>query len=195
MKIAFFDFDGTITKKDSLIDFIRFAVGDKRFLIGLVVLSPMFAQYILKLISNSNAKEKMISYFFKGFKIDEFEQVAKEYSLNQINNIVRLEALEKLKWHQEQGDKIVVVSASIECWLKPWCDKNNFELIATKLETNGGFLTGKFFTKNCHGIEKVHRIKKQYELEHFDYIYAYGDTEGDKAMLTLANETFYKPFR
>ena len=195
IKIAFFDFDGTITTDDSLIKFIRFVVGDTKFIIGTIVLSPTLTAYKLKLIPNYKAKHYMLSYFFKGMSEEKFMQVANEYSLNHIDTILRPKAMEKIAWHKEQGHKIVIVSASIECWLKPWCDKNNLDLIATKLQIKDGIVTGKFLTKNCYGIEKVNRIQEQFNLNDYNYIYAYGDSSGDKELLELANESFYKPFR
>ncbi|WP_148571065.1 HAD-IB family hydrolase [Aliarcobacter cryaerophilus] len=194
-KIAFFDFDGTITTDDSLLKFIRFVVGDRRFLLGLVVLSPMLVLYKLKLIPNYKAKQYMLSWFFKGMSEDAFFKVANEYSLVHIDKILRLKAIEKINWHKNQGHKVVVVSASIDCWLRPWCEKNGLELIATKLEIKDDIVTGKLLSKNCYGVEKVNRIKELYDLENFDYIYAYGDSSGDKQMLELAHEKFYKPFR
>ena len=194
-KIAFFDFDGTITTDDSLLKFIRFVVGDRRFLLGLVVLSPMLVLYKLKLIPNYKAKQYMLSWFFKGMSKDAFLKVANEYSLVHIDKILRPKAIEKINWHKNQGHKVVVVSASIECWLRPWCEKNNLELIATKLEIKDDIVTGKLLSKNCYGVEKVNRIKELYDLENFDYIYAYGDSSGDKQMLEISHEKFYKPFR
>lgn len=194
MKIAFFDFDGTITTKDSLPDFIKFAIGKPKYYLGLCLLSPILLAYVLKLLPNHIAKEKMISYYFKGWSEKNFQTVADEYAAHQIEKIVRPKALEKLRWHQEQGHKVVIVSASMKSWLKQWCDAHNVELISTQLEIKQGKLTGRFATKNCHGKEKVNRIKEQYPLQDYSYIYAYGDSSGDKDMLKLANEAFYKPF-
>ena len=194
MKIAFFDFYGTITTQDSLPDFIKFAIGKPKYYLGLCLLSPILLAYVLKLLPNHIAKEKMISYFFKGWPEKNFQTVADEYAALQIDKIVRPKALEKLRWHQEQGHKVVIVSASMKSWLKKWCDTQNVELISTQLEIKQGKLTGKFATKNCHGKEKVNRIKEQYSLQDYSYIYAYGDSSGDKDMLKLANEAFYKPF-
>ena len=195
MKLAIFDFDGTITTDDSLLKFIRFVVGDRRFLLGLVVLSPMLVLYKLKLIPNYKAKQYMLSWFFKGMSKDAFLKVANEYSLVHIDKILRPKAIEKINWHKNQGHKVVVVSASIECWLRPWCEKNGLELIATKLEIKDDIVTGKLLSKNCYGVEKVNRIKEIYNLKDFEYIYSYGDSSGDKQMLELAHEKFYKPFR
>ncbi len=195
MQIAFFDFDGTITTDDSLIRFIRFVVGDIKFVTGMAILSPMLTAYKLKLIPNYKAKQYMFSYFFKGMTEKKFIQVANEYSLKHIATILRPKAMEKIAWHIEQGHKVVVVSASIECWLKPWCNKNGLELIATKLEIKDGTITGNLLTKNCYGIEKANRVKERYCLDDFDYSYAYGDSRGDRELLELANESHYKPFR
>lgn len=192
--IAFFDFDGTITTDDSLLKFIRFVVGNRRFIVGLISLFPMLVLYKLKFIANYKAKQYLLTWYFKDMREDDFLKVANEYSLNHIDKILRLKAIERLNWHKKQQHKIVIVSASIDCWLRPWCEKNDLELIATKLEIKDGFVTGNLLTKNCFGQEKVNRIKEIYDLKDFDYIYAYGDSSGDKEMLSIANEKYYKFF-
>ncbi len=58
-----------------------------------------------------------------------------------------------------------------------------------------GIVTGKFSTKNCYGIEKANRVQEVYNFDDYDHIYAYGDSRGDKELLELADESFYKPFR
>ena len=192
--LALFDFDGTITKDDSLLKFLRFAVGDVKFIIGLFFLSPILVLYKLKLIPNYKAKQRMLSWFLKGYSEDEFRKIANEYSLNYIDKIVRPKAMQKIAWHKEQGHKIVVVSASMECWLKPWCDKNELELIATKLEIKNGIVTGRFKTKNCYGIEKAVRVREIYNLDDYDHIYAYGDSRGDTELLELAHTKNFRAF-
>lgn len=192
--LALFDFDGTITKKDSLVDFIKYASGDFNYYKGLLMLSPMLAAYKLKFISNHSAKEKLIAHFFSGWDIKRFQLIANKYSKEQIDKIIRPKALERIKWHQANGHKIVVVSASIENWLKGWCEKNSLALLGTTLEVENAKLTGKFSSKNCFGIEKVNRIREQYNLDEYTTIYAYGDSKGDTEMLAIANKKHYKPF-
>ena len=162
---------------------------------GLLVLSPMLAFYKLNLIPNHIAKQKLMANYFKGWDADHFMKLADRYSLEQIDRITRPSALEKIRWHQEQGHKVVIVSASMECWLKGWCEKNNVDLIATRLEVRDGKLTGKFSTRNCNGIEKANRVREAYDLDLCDHIYAYGDSRGDQELLSLADKSFYKPFR
>lgn len=193
--LVLFDFDGTITKNDSFIKFIRFVVGDAKFAYGIALLIPVLIAYRFKLIPNYKAKQITFSYFFKGMSKEFFLQMANEYSLEHIDTIVRSQAIQKIQYHKDQGHKIVIVSASIESWLKPWCSEHNLDLIATKIEISDGVLTGKFITKNCYGIQKLYRIKEIYELEDYDYIYSYGDSCGDMEMLGIADSSFYKPFR
>lgn len=193
--LALFDFDGTITTDDSLLKIIRFFVGNVRFLMGLIILSPVLVAFKLKIIPNYKAKQKMLSWFFKGYSERHFNQVASEYSLNHIDRTLRPKAMEKLEWHKNQGHEIVIVSASLENWLKPWCNKNGFKLISTQLAIQNGWITGELKSDNCHGPEKVNRIKQQYNLDDYDSIYAYGDSSGDKEMLALTSKAFYKPFR
>lgn len=195
MILALFDFDGTITTDDSLIKFIRFVVGDIKTIWGMIFLSPMLIIYKLKLIPNYKAKQWLFSYFFKGMDKEEFEKKSEEYSLKHIDTILRPKAMKKIIWHKNQGHTVVIVSASIECWLKPWCDRNNLDLIATKIEIKEDGVTGKFLTKNCYGVEKANRVNKNYQINKYEYIYAYGDSKGDKELLALADEAFYKPFQ
>jgi len=193
--LALFDFDGTITTKDSLPDFIKFAVGVRSYYFGLLLLSPMLVAFKLGVIRNDIAKEKLISYFFKGWDHAYFQQVADQYSIKRIDKITKPEAMERITWHQHQGHKVVIVSASLECWLKKWCKRESIDLIATRLEISDGKLTGHFAGKNCHGNEKVNRIRLAINLPEFDYIFAYGDSSGDTAMLQLANESYYRYYK
>ena len=194
MSLALFDFDGTITTKDSLSDFTQYAVGGLAYFVGLLKLTPTLIAYFLKLIPNHVAKEKFVASFFRGWNADRFQKLADRYSLEQIDKITRPKAIEKIRWHQKHGHKVVIVSASMECWLKAWCNKNRIDLISTKLEIRDNMLTGKLATRNCYGIEKVKRINETYILTEYHHIYAYGDSCGDKYLLALADESFYKPF-
>jgi len=190
--LALFDFDGTLTTKDSLPDFIKFAVGAPSYYFGLLLLSPMLVTFKLKLIRNDIAKEKLISYFFKGWDSVHFKHIADQYSLECIDKITKSAAMKRLRWHQNQNHKVVIVSASMEYWLKKWCEQKHVELIATRLEVIDGRLTGRFAGKNCHGEEKVVRILQTIDISKFNHVFVYGDSKGDKPMLSLADESFYR---
>ena len=192
--LVLFDFDGTLTRKDSLPDFLKFAVGSFGFYAGLLRLAPMLAAYGLKRISNDVAKEQLIGHFFADWEVAKFEAAASDYSINCIERIIRPEALATLQRHQSDGHHIAVVSASIEDWLKPWCNAHNVDLIATRLQKVGGRLTGRFASNNCSRAEKVSRVRECFDLDEFDEIYAYGDSRGDREMLGIASKPFYRRF-
>ncbi len=193
--IAFFDFDGTITTKDSLAEFIKFRNGSGGFLSGLVPLIPYIIGYKISLIDRQAAKEKLLSVFFGGTDEKEFISDSQNFVREEIPGLLRPLAMEKLNWHKQQGHDIVIVSASPTYWLEPWCEEHKFFCIATRLEVTGGKITGKIAGLNCHGDEKVRLIRSRYDLDQYQEVFAYGDTSGDKPMLALAKHPFYKPFR
>jgi HAD superfamily hydrolase (TIGR01490 family) len=192
--LAIFDFDGTITTRDSFADFIFFSHGAWKTIRGVIVNSPILILYLLKFVPNWQAKEEVFSYFFKGMRIEAFDQLANRHAAERLPKILRPLALEKLKWHKEERHTIVVVSASFENYLRVWCDHHGVLLLATQVEVENGVLTGRFSSKNCFGDEKVRRIKEKYELKDYEFIYAYGDSRGDLPLKEIADQFFYKPF-
>ena len=194
-EIAFFDFDGTITTRDSMIEVIRFVKGTGGLLTGLALLSPWLVALKLGLVSRHKAKEKMLAYFFGGMDAEKFRKLCSDFSRDVLPGLIRPAAMETIRSLQSQNVQVVVVSASAVDWVKEWCDLMKIELIATSLETINGKITGKIVGKNCHGEEKVQTIKSLYSLGDYQVIHCYGDTSGDRPMLALANHPFYKPFR
>lgn len=193
--IAFFDFDGTVTEKDSLLEFIKYCKGAPAFYLGFVLHAPILVAYKLNIISNQRAKEIMLRYFFGRMSMDEFGKYCSSFSTQVMPSLIRPKALKEINKLKEAGAEVVVVSASPEYWLNYWCSSVDIKCIATRLETDNNRITGKIDGLNCHGKEKVRRITEKYDLNSFSSIYCYGDTPGDKAMLALGTYRFYKPFR
>jgi len=193
--LALFDFDGTITKKDSLFHFLRFAVGNFRFYVGLLALSPTLFGLKMGLLNAQKAKEKVIYFYLKNKAKNNLQEIAGIYTLSMLNSIFRKTALERLAWHKAQGHQIYIVSASAELWLVQWCKNEDIGLIATKLAFENEKLLKEFASPNCNGTEKMNRIKREIDLAQFDCIFAYGDTKGDIPMLSLAQKTYFQYFK
>jgi len=193
--LALFDLDGTITKKDTLFAIIQYIHGKPRFYIGLIYLSPFIILYKVGLLPNWKAKEKILIYFFKNLSFEFFQHQCNQFAANQLPQLLKKDALKTIKSLQNEGAEIIVVSASAENWISPWCTKLNISCIATKLEIKKGKITGKIAGRNCHGIEKVNRIKEVINLSEYTSIYAYGDSKGDVPMLNLANQANYRTFK
>lgn len=194
-QIAFFDFDGTITTKDSFLEFIKYQKGTFRFYMGFLLNSPFLVAYKVGIISNQLAKEMVMRFFFGKMTIDKFQLVCDEFSAKAIPSLIRQKALLEIKKLQEAGVEVVIVSASAENWLRNWCTTQGVSLLATRLQQKNGKITGKIEGLNCHGEEKVRRVHEAYDLSEYSKIFCYGDTKGDKPLLGLATFSFYKPFR
>jgi phosphatidylglycerophosphatase C len=194
-RIAFFDFDGTITTKDTLLEIIKYQKGSFSFYLGFLLCSPFLVLYKLKIISNQAAKEITLRWFFGRMPLAVFEQRCNAFEEEKLPALIRGKALSEIEKLKAANADIVIVSASAENWIRQWCSRHQLQLIATKLEIRHDRITGKIEGNNCHGQEKVRRIVSQYDLSQYDEVYCYGDTKGDKPMLGLATFGFYRPFR
>lgn len=193
-RLALFDFDGTITKKDSFLDFLQFTSRKRHFIKNTALLSPMLINYFFKRISKEKAKEAILHRFFYGMPYTQFVMLAEEYTRHRLPKILRPKALERIVWHKNNHDTIAIVSGSIYEWLTPWCTHNDLILLSTGIAVEDGKISGKLGSENCIGVEKVRRINERFNLKEYTEIYAYGNSSGDKEMLALATHPFYKPF-
>jgi len=177
------------------LEFVRHSKGSFRYYLGFLLTSPWMVAYKLKVISNQRAKERFLSFFFRRHSVQEFQQHCEAFAAEAIPGLIRPKALEEIHKLQQAGAEVVIVSASPENWIRPWSDKTGVQLLSTRLDIKDEKLTGKIMGRNCHGEEKVRRIREVYTLSDYDEIYAYGDTKGDLPMLRTAKISFYKPFR
>jgi HAD superfamily hydrolase (TIGR01490 family) len=192
--IAFFDFDGTITTKDTLLEFIRFSKGTFLFYLGFLLNAHYLAAYKLKIISNQTAKQKILRFFFGKMPLNEFEKICDDFAKHKIPALIRPKAIREIKKLKSLEVEVVIVSASPENWIQQWVNQMQLKLIATRLEVKRDRITGKINGRNCHGREKVNRIRELYTLSDYDTIYAYGDSGADRYMMDLATISFFKPF-
>jgi HAD superfamily hydrolase (TIGR01490 family) len=190
--LALFDFDGTLTSRDRLADFIMYAKGTRKMIAGFAFLLPVLLKYKLNLIDNDKAKEHVIQHFFQGYDVETLTSIGEIYARERIPEILCPAAVERMNWHLENNHDIYVVTASPEIWVKAWTEDLGIGLIGTLLEVQNRKCTGRFDGRNCHGPEKVKRIKQNIILNKYKKIYAYGDSSGDRPMLELAHEAFYK---
>lgn len=193
-RLALFDFDGTLTYKDSFLEFIRYYHGNTSFYTGMFRMLPWLVGYKLKLYPNWKAKEKVLTHFFGKLSEEGFRGKGERFAREVVPAMVRPKALQALQNHLKAGDRVVVVSASAEQWLQAWCDSLGIELLATRLECQEGILTGKLMGKNCYGPEKVERIRQHINLQEYQEVYVYGDSRGDREMLSLATHPHYRYF-
>ncbi len=194
-RIAAFDFDGTITRKDTLIEFLRFAGGNARLYAVFTLYSPLLVLMKLRLYDNQKAKEKIFAHYFKDIPLEQFNDLCRRFSEQKGQSLVYADAKTQIAKHKAQGDEVIIISASIENWVCHFAEALKADkLLATKVEVQEGMLTGRFLTANCYGKEKVNRLLSAYpERDKYNLI-AYGDSRGDKELLQFADEQHYKQF-
>lgn len=191
MNIALFDFDGTITFQDTFTPFIYFAASRRRIALGTVLLAPMILGYKLGLIAAPRMRAAIARVAFQGRSEAEVMDLGARYSAS-LATKVRPEALERIRWHQANGDVVVVVSASLAAYLRGWCERHGVELICTELESQDGVLSGRYAGGDCTGSEKARRVRQRHNLNSYPIVYAYGDTEEDRELLSLATKAFFR---
>nr|ABH03003.1 SpaR [Spirochaeta aurantia] len=192
--VAAFDFDGTLTSRDTLFDFLGHAYGFPSLASGVLASAGDFAMAATRLTSRSQAKERFLGRFIQGETRDRFLQRCQDYALR-VPSLLRPMAEKKLAWHLAEGHSAYIVSASPEDWILPWATQAGFAgVLATRLEVYQGRMTGRFSGVNCHGPEKVVRLQEALGPRDGYVLFAYGDSRGDRELLAYADEGHYRVF-
>lgn len=204
--VAAFDFDGTLTRGDTLMPFLARGLGWPRLLLTLLKCSPWLAAFALRLIPNHVAKQKLLLATLKNRTTAEMGDWTNRWLANDFSGQLQSWTMAQLAWHRSQGHCCVMVSASPDIYLKRVAKELGFDaLLCTEMAVVDGQLTGLMKTPNCYGEQKVLRLKA-WMLERYGegvgpysdaksgakVVYAYGDTAGDKPMLRFAGHAFYR---
>lgn len=194
-QIYIYDFDGTLTRRDSFLDFIRYTCGSRSLYCGLLLFSPLLILMKLRLYANGRAKERLFTHFFQGMSIRMFDDLCAKYGLSRADLL--LDAARKaVNEVASNGYRIFIVSASVDRWVLPFFrDVPNVTVIGTQIEVENGLVTGRFSTPNCYGAEKVRRIQALLPYREQYKLIAHGDSRGDKEMLNYADQGYFRPFR
>lgn len=187
-----YDFDGTLTTRDSLLAFIRYTKGTTAFLWGFLRHAHLLVLMKLGLYPNWKVKQQVFAWFFKGMQLDVFDTLCRQFAADN-RSLLRPEGVRAVEQAKAEGAEVLIVSASIDNWVQPFFP--GVTIVGTQVEERNGRLTGRFLTPNCYGQEKVNRILALYPNRHEYYLTAFGDSRGDKQLLAFADEAHYKPFR
>lgn len=194
--VAAFDFDGTITTRDSLLLFFWQTKGAFKTIIKLIVHAPIYIAYFFNLKSRQEVKESLIKSFFQRMPISLLRDEGKKFANGPLKKILKKEALDKIKCHQQMGHRCVLVSANLDVYLEEFAKIYGFEdCITSKVAFDKeNCVTGYLEGLNCRGAEKVRRMEEILGPKSGYILYAYGDSDGDREMLDLADYPFYRIF-
>ena len=187
--LALFDFDGTLCTKDSFTGFIFYALSKRHIVKQGLKLLPWIQAYYLNVYPAHAMRPKLFYGMFKDTDYAEIQKIAEEYAQHLIQELDP-KFMQQLQLHQALGHDVVLVSASIDLYLKPLCKLLKIDLICTETEVRESRLTGHYQSADCSRMEKKKQISQQYPIAEYASIYAYGNSEEDLEMFSLAQYTY-----
>ncbi len=195
LTIAAFDFDETLTKRDSVVPFLRRFTTAGRFAVSLLPhtlrLLPMAARR-----DRDRLRAVVTQIVFAGRPASEVDDEARTWGVEIVESGLRADTSGRLRWHLEQGHQVVIVSASYAQYVRVVADllggdDGAVAVLATSLEIADGACTGRLDGRNCRGPEKVRRLEAWFADRGWERagvtVHAYGDSSGDREMLAWAD--------
>jgi phosphatidylglycerophosphatase C len=192
--VAAFDFDGTFIKGDSMTPYLQLMYRRRDIARGIYRLRSVLTGYQFRNMPRQLAKEKILAYFFGGREMSELHHYGEQLAREVLPQRIRPLALQRLRWHQAQGHRCLLITASLSFWTQAFAREYDLELIATRPEVIDEKFTGRIAGRNNYGPEKVSRLEEHISPETISYLYAYGDTQGDRELLARADEGLFRPF-
>lgn len=193
--VVAFDFDGTLTVRDSFVAFLRFDTPISAFAPASPhLLTAGFSYLIHK--DRGRLKAAIMSRLWRGRPLEGLRRAAAAFAAREGARLFRPDARRCWDAWGGEGALRVIVTASPEPIVAPFADALGADLlVATRLETDAaGRLTGALLGANCRGEEKVRRLRARFGSE-IALEAAYGDSDGDTAMLGLARKPGFRTFR
>lgn len=184
--VAAFDFDGTLTRRDTMVRFLTQTRGWRRVLAATAACG-------VRTRDRDELKVEVIGRLFRGLPVARLEELGREYAAR-LPDLLRPEMVERVRWHRKSGHAVVVVSASLAVYLRPLArelgidDVMGVELVADE----SGILTGTVVGGvNNRGPQKVVRLQAWLDARFGPgtevELWAYGDSSGDKELLARAD--------
>lgn len=196
MVVVAFDFDGTLTSRDTLLEFIAFSKGPVAFYGTFLLFSPLLLLYKAGLYPNGKIKEKIFSYLYKGMSIADFDAHCEAFFESRGRALIRPKAWGAVREHLRAGHETLILTASIVNWVRPFGRALGIGKVeGTHIEVSDeGLITGRFLSQNCYGAEKVARLRALFPDRGRYYLTAYGDSRGDRELLRYADEGRLRAF-
>lgn len=188
--VAAFDVDGTLTVRDCVFPYLL-RVGGLRGAVRALTGSPVKLSRMILSRDRDGLKAHFVGSFLSGVESERAERLGREFASRVASGWMRGDVARRLRRHQDDGDVVVLVSASLAPYLEPLGDLLEVDaVLCTRLESDGGVLTGRLDGANCRAGEKTRRLIEWAEsagLTGEGWLgHAYGDSSGDAEMLALA---------
>lgn len=192
MDLALFDFDSTITTRDTFAHFIHYAAPPARRWWGHPLLLPVFVGYRMGVVSGHVIRASAVRVGLSGVPLTHASAKGEQFAHEVLEQILRAEVMARIDWHRQRGDRVLVVSGALDLYLAPWCRRHGLEYLCSSLAVRDGRLTGAYLGAQCVAEEKAQRVCRSLRLQDYAAIHAYGDSPDDHAMLRLAQHAHYR---
>lgn len=192
--LSVFDFDGTLTRHDSFVPFLKFAFGKREFTRRVLKLVLPSIRFLSRRMTRDELKAQLVSTFLTGVDAEWVQNKAVSFCGLFWLQLMRPSGLKSIAAEIEAGSEVTLCSASPDLVLQPFADRLGVKLIGTKLEVIDGLLTGRIAGNNCRCENKVLRLEAVYGPLSQYRLKAWGDTRGDHELLAAAQEAHWRHF-
>ena len=194
-KIYAFDFDGTLTNRDSLIAIIRYVSGNGKLIMWMLTHIHLLILMKVGRYSNNTLKQQLCRHIFDGMTAEALAAKAEAFAHDN-SHIIRPEAKPLIKSALAEGSTVCIISASPSIWVRPFFhDCPGIEFLCTELDSADGVITGRFLGSNCYGQEKVNRLLSRYPDRGSYELIAFGDSRGDRELLAFADKAHFRTLK
>lgn len=189
MKLAVFDLDGTITRHDTLIQFILGYLKSRPWrLFGFVLAIPAVLLYVLRVTDRGALKGSVMHWTLGGSSRSELDAWAATFVPRVLKDGVFKAAMDQIAVHKRNGDVLVLMSASADIYVPAIARHLGFnEVTCTGVRWIGDRLDGRLTTANCRGPEKARRFGELRARYPGLATVAYGNAASDLDHLRLAD--------
>ncbi|MEM1334342.1 MAG: HAD-IB family hydrolase [Actinomycetota bacterium] len=196
--VAAFDVDGTLTVRDCVVPFMR-RMSSAAGIAARLAVRPHLVVPAAARRDRDRIKELAAAAAFTGLREREVRSAGVDFARHVHDRWLRSDVVQRLRQHQHDGATTVLVSASFEAYLEPLAELLGVDgVVATRLVSDGGILTGALDGANCRGPEKVRRLHAWLAQHRADvggrpglHVVAYGDSPGDRELLADADEAHW----
>jgi phosphatidylglycerophosphatase C len=192
--VAAFDVDGTLTTRDCVVPFLELLAGRTRMTMGMLR-QPRAVLAAAARRDRDRFKAVAVRAAFRGRRADDVEALGVEFARKIHASWLRADTPGRLAWHQSQGHLVVLVSASLGPYLRPLGQMLGVDgVLCTEASVDAqGRYSGELNGDNCRGPEKIRLLREWLNQRNLDnaQLWAYGDSNGDRELLSAAHHHFY----
>ena len=194
-KLAIFDIDYTITRKETLMEFFKYLVSKDikniKFLPRALYSGFMYG---IKGYDEKRVKECFLK-FIENIDEKELAILTKSFYDERLSTILYEDAVNMIKKLKNEGYMVILISASPEFYIKEFYAIKEVDLIiGTKFIFENGKFVRKMSGNNCKGEEKVKRLEKVLKEKNikadFKNSYMFSDSLSDKPLLDLVGNPY-----